>query len=128
MDDVSCAVRKADDHQTWEDNGVELFLNPSGDRLTRYQFMLASSGAFADLRNGDVTWNSGAAAKAVRTATGWRATIDIPRTAFPEAKSGGFPMNFSRDRVTKNGCTFIMWGVPDTKDYGDIDNYGIVEL
>ena len=128
MDDVSCAVRKPDDPRTWEDNGVELFLNPSGDRLTRYQFMLASSGAFADLRNGDVTWNSGAAAKAVRTAAGWRATIDIPRKVFPEAKSGGFPMNFSRDRVTKNGCTFITWGVPDTKDYGDIDNYGIVEF
>ena len=120
--------RKNDDPDAWQDNGVELFLNPPGDRVQLLQFMLTSNGVFTDKRNGEVSWNSGAQAKAERTPRGWKGTIRIPVASLEGMKEGGFPMHFGRDRVTKNSCMHIMWGKPDLKGYGDIDEWGIVEL
>ena len=130
MDETRCtAGRRPDDPETWQDNGVEIFLNPSGDRTVRYQLVLTSDGVFMD-RGPDpegVAWNSDATAKAERTPTGWKGTVDVPLKAFPRMKENAFPMNFARDRVTKSGVTFITWG-PNVKGYGDIDNWSVVEF
>lgn len=119
MDEVVASVRAPDDPNVWTDNCVEVFVNPTGDRKTVYQFILNSAGSSSCLAHSrgkdgrrvcDRKWRpSGIETKATRTPMGWRAEFAIPLAELPGMKSA-MPMHFSRDRVLNSGATCALWG------------------
>lgn len=119
MDEVVASVRAPDDPNVWTDNCVEVFVNPTGDRKTVYQFVLNSAGSLSCLAHSrgkdgrrvcDRKWRpSGIETKATRTPMGWRAEFAIPLAELPGMKSA-MPMHFSRDRVLNSGATCALWG------------------
>lgn len=137
LDDALTVVRRPDDMKVWKDNGIEMFLNPSADRRTMYQFIVSSRGDWFDCRTTKLgagkskeegEWNSGATCRAVRTAKGWRAEIEIPVAAFPEVKEV-FSANFCRNRVVKGlkpAYSCYVWS-PFVRQYDDLENYGSVD-
>ena len=130
MDETVASVRAPDDPNVWMDNCVEVFVNPTGDRKTVYQFILNSVGSvgyIAHSRDEDGRHRSnrawrpaGVQTSATRTPMGWRAEFAIPLTELPGMKSA-VPMHFSRDRILGNGTTCALWG-----DYAasNTDYYG----
>ena len=51
MKNIVAVNRKFDDTNIWQDNSVEIFLNPSGDRKHYYQILVNSLGKVADCMN-----------------------------------------------------------------------------
>ena len=125
--------RRPDDPEIWHDNGVELFVNPSGDRMTYYHLMLTSANVLTDGKNvyqsGEPTdwgWNSGAKTSVTRTAKGWDAALTIPLKAFPSF-ADVVPMNFCRSRAHADGSMAAM-SSRESKGYHDVEDYGPVDF
>ena len=135
MGETVAVERAPDDADIWKDNGVELFLNVSGDRVNYYHFLCNSKGSFADMKcvkagagfaESDIKWNSGATV-AVRMRTGgWTATVRIPRTAIPELKDV-FPADVLRSRVTRDGAEYYNWS-PYTQSVDQLENFGTFDF
>lgn len=130
MEDVVTKKRGLDELECWQDNSVELLLNPSGDRRVYYHLVLTSAGCFFDERcermgaenaPSDQTWNSGASTKVTRTGCGWRAQIDVPLTALGACNTD-FPANFGRNRTLKTGTTYLLPNLL-AENYHDIENF-----
>ena len=132
------AKREGDSLHIWQDSGVELFLNPSGDRKVYYQFILNLQNALMDQKctlhgarsTGDVKWNSNAVTSVKRTAKGYKAEISIPKSAFPGYKKSGFPVNFARNRVLSQGvghAVLYTWS-PFVRGFHDLENFGTLKL
>ena len=130
MENVLAKQRGVDELECWQDNSVELLLNPSGDRKVYYHLVLTSAGCFFDERcermgaenaPSDQTWNSGACTKVTRTERGWRAQMDVPLVALGACKED-FPANFGRNRTLKTGTEYLQ---PDllADNYHDIENF-----
>lgn len=134
---VAATKRKHDDIEIWRDNGVELFLNPSGDRINFYQLMLNSAGSFTDRKltvagsksQGDLSWESCAEYRITPTPTGFRAEISLPEKSLPEFCKEGFPANFGRNRILSEGDgfdTLYIWS-PFARGFQDFENYGTLK-
>ena len=136
---VSQGHRKHDDKATWRDSGIEMFLNPAGDRKNVYHFMVNANGVLCDgieRRKGgewtprlDVTWESGAKVDVVRREDGYSLTLAIPISAFGDDIKDRFPAEFCRNRILKNGKgnSHYVWG-EYTLNYKEVSNYGLLDI
>lgn len=134
LDQASAIERKRDEFDMWQDNGVEMMLNPSGDGSTIYHFMLTSAGCFSDtciFRNGasgqtDREYDSRAKRSVERTAGGWKATIEVPLDAFAGGMKDSFQANFCRSRAIRGSLpSYIMWS-REASNYHDFENFGTI--
>ena len=135
LDEASAVIRKRDEFAMWEDNCVEMILNPTGDGKTFYHLTLTSSGCYSDtciFRNGasgrtDRAWDSHAKMSVERTPAGWKATIRVPLSVWPGMKDS-FLANFCRSRAIRNRLPeYIMWS-RYASSYHDMENFGTIKL
>jgi len=128
--------RKDDDIGCWEDNNVEILLNPSDDGKNIYHIMYTTAGNFVDIKwtrvgakagKPDVGWSSKGVHTWARTARGWKAHVKIPLASFGEPVKESFRANFGRGRVTRTVNEHAMWS-KYAKEYHDFQNWGRVIL
>lgn len=89
----------ARDGSFWLNDCVEVFLDPSGERKTYYQFGIGCSGAMYDARMTDVSWNTFWEARTSIGENGWTAEIRIPFASLGNealASAGTWAANFCR--------------------------------
>lgn len=94
--------RDVDDTRMWLDNLVELFFAPNAKSKYLYQFMITSSGQWADMKNYpglvNTKWSSGMKFKtAVTPGKNYTVELRIPRKAMPEL-GDTFMFNITRHR------------------------------
>lgn len=66
------------DGQVWNDDAIEVFVDPAGLHQCEYQFIVNAAGARADLRDQDPTWNGDWEAVATVRPDGWTAVLAVP--------------------------------------------------
>jgi len=144
VDNIYVTERKRDDRRVYRDTSVEMFLNPSNDRTTYYQFMVSAKNAIGDMKISttadgvkkyDWEWDS-----TVKTATSigeaaWTAEIALPlaEIGLAEAKPGTrLVANFSRGRnlvrVTKEENQLYTWSPFLRRGFHDILRFGSLEF
>jgi hypothetical protein len=134
MDQVKCTHKESGDPMLWEDNDVEVTLNPSGDGLTMFHVVLSSDNVLAVERHQigsgiPSDWSSlcGVKSSVERTDRGWRARIDIPVKELTGI-CREFSANFCRSRVLKdNSAEYIHWS-PFASGFQDYENFGRIDI
>ena len=135
MDQTLCVKRPDDDVDNWMENGVECWLDPSANGKDIYQFMLTEKGSLTDIKyvwvgksgKPDFSWSSGAKRHVERTATGWKARLEIPLASLPWMKDT-FRANFCRDRIRKAGAEYSFSSRYADGGYGDVENNGTIKM
>ena len=128
--------RPYNDKETWSDNSVEIFLNPSGDRKNYYQLIVNTQGSLADYKwyrpgkssQRDISWRSNAAVKVTPVKGGFKTVISIPLSALPEVNKKGFPVNFGRSRIlSPQGKRHALYKWSRyAQNFHDLENYGML--
>ena len=124
------------DKETWRDNSVEIFLNPSGDRKNYYQLIVNTKGSLTDFKwykDGqsaklDTSWRSGAKVAVIPGKGAFKVTVSVPLASLPGLNKKGFPANFSRNRVLApqgNRHVHYKWS-RYAKGFHDLENYGML--
>ena len=132
-DKMTAIKRKPDEFNIWEDNTVEIFLNPSGDRKTGYQLLFNSAGCLSDntfkLKAMNWKWNSGAEYKvSVTPGKKWCLEVRIPRKNM-EPCSKKLIANVMRSRVvSEKRFPFDTWSPRLTDNSQYIESYGTLEF
>lgn len=136
MNDVVAVKRARDDKEAWKDNGVEIFLNPSDDRMTYFHFMVNSSGCLTDSKcvkagtgyaKADYEWNTTGRLDVARSAGGWSLTLTLPKADFGVFKKS-FRAEFLRSRaVTGASTSYFKWS-PYSRAPDEIENMGTLEF
>ncbi|MDR0932292.1 MAG: DUF4838 domain-containing protein [Victivallales bacterium] len=135
MADVVAAKRNIDDEDCWQDNGVEIFLNPAADRKSYYHLIVNSVGSLFDAAykaNGsnllpDLSWQSEAKIDIRTTERGYQVNISIPRKNLGEFNPDAIVLNLNRNRVRKNHPTELYTWSPFLKNkYHEIEHFGTV--
>ena len=131
-------VRKPDDRLLWQDNGIELFFDPSGDRKAFYQLIINSEGSFSDLRrevrgqtsSADASWVAHADIKIEKKADRIVYDVSIPLSSFPEKIVSPMPVNMCRSRTLKSGGRYQQYFMssPLATSYGDIQSFSSVDF
>ena len=115
VDRLYVSDRERDDGDMWKDAGVELFLNPSGDRTEYRHIMVNALGAVADAscrRVGGVKteseygWNSAAVIRTWRGTDRWQAEVAVPadESIGRQLQAGdAWVANFCRNRNISGG-------------------------
>ena len=131
--------RKRDDREIWRDSGVELFLNPSGDRKNFYQIVVNVKGSLFDQKlvlkgvkaAGDQSWDSKAKYTITDTPKGYKVVLRVPKSVLGKYDPKGFPVNFSRNRILSTDsvghATLYTWS-PFLRNFLDLENYGTLKL
>ena len=93
------------DGPTWKDDGVEIFLNPSGDRERYVQLAINVAGTVMDGYIGrpgekvDTSYETGAEAKAVIATGSWSLELRVPFAGLPLAgPRGAWTFHLARNR------------------------------
>ena len=140
MKDMKARYSRRDHHKLYEDPGVEILLNPSGDRKNYFQFIVNCEGVIADYhwiahRKSDISWNSNASAKAVKKADSYDVTVTIPLKDLGKDIKDSFPANFCRSRnlsgakLPKEESSFFWNYMSDIRNaYHSIENWGNVQF
>ena len=129
MDKVVCAYNKEGDPECWRNNGVEVLLNPCGDRKSVYHFFLSSD----NVRAGEYhVVGSGLPSKwgyeklfkteTKKTSQGWQGKFIIPLSLMKDMKDA-FPVNFCRYRVVGPKSEPIMWS-SYAHGFCDVERFG----
>lgn len=115
-DTLAAAATNRDDN-AWQDDCVEIFLDPDRDYRTYYQIVVNSRGVIFDQHsdgknpNGDRTWN-GRYLHATRVTPAWWALeIEIPLAQFDEGEIGAgavWGANLARIRIA-NASEYGQW-------------------
>lgn len=140
------AERRHDDPQIWVDAGVEIFLNPSGDR-THYRHLIVNAngvltdGAYEIVGGkpapGDLAWESGARTAASKQAGSWQVEVAIPvaavaGTAAPLAAGSTWVANLCRSRnITQAGKDenqLYTWSPFVRRSFHDPANFGQIRF
>ncbi len=129
---VTASSRKQDDLSLWEDNGVEIFLDPEGTRKSYYHIIINSKGSVYDMKNvvrgnvpvKDLSWDSGGNIRVEIRPGGWKATAVFPRKNFPEFNKKGFTANFGRNRVVHSKSTLFSWSPFLTRSFHEPEAFG----
>ena len=133
MADVIAAKREKDDSNIWQDNEIEIVLNPSGDRLNYYHWMINSAGSFYDAscrKVGaksvhDSKWDSACEYKVETTENGWKAVLTLDRKKYGTWNPEGFVVNFSRSRVLKNQAVELYsWSPFLVNGFHELERFG----
>jgi hypothetical protein len=131
-DKIVAPERERDYSKLWNDNTVEVQLDPAGEGKERYQFILSSSGAIQDIRISkrfyDRKWNAACSSKVtMKKGKGFVIEFTVPRKDLPAAVPGKFKANFNRFRML-NGVETVphyTWSV-FAKSFGDQENFGTI--
>ena len=128
--------RSHDDSEIWRDNGVEIFLNTSADKLTFYHFLVNSAGSFSDSKcvkpgtgfpKADYNWESGAKVKVSVGDGRWTAVVEIPKSALGEI-APRFPAEFLRTRnVSGEVTSYFNWS-PYSRGIDELENMGTLVM
>lgn len=132
MDKVTAAQRPFDDRGIWQDNSVEVFLNPSADDKNYYHWIINSAGSWFDakeVKTGakqtlDVKWNSSAQVKVGRNAKGWTAELIIGRNIANDWNPDGFKVNFTRSRILSGKQQLFTWSPFLVSGFHEPENFG----
>ena len=130
MDDASCPYDEPGSEKLYNNNDVEIFLNPSADRRRIFHFVLCSNGAaavgYTDRKSGKPTaWSlpDGVVWTARRTVSGWSGELRVRRELLADM-APAFPANFCRLRALKGRkAEMIMWN-RFTFLFGDLEHFG----
>ena len=139
MDMAFALKRNHDDFTMWRDSGVEIFLNPSGDRKTIYQIVTNLEGCVADMtyvrdgikhKNINKDWESNAVVKVEKFEKSFRISVSIPEKSLGTINEECFPFNLCRDRSLKADAMpeLYSWGAPLIQSYDDCINWGILSF
>jgi hypothetical protein len=92
------ASRRPHDGAVWEDDCVELFLQPPGGD-TYYHFAVNAAGSLFEARcpNSDASWNPDWEAAGGRAVDGWVLEIAVPFGALQAKPEGAWRVNFGRE-------------------------------
>ena len=135
FDKTIAVVREQKDIEIWQDNSVEIFLNPSCDRKSYYQFMINSKGSMTDQSavsfggssSCDLKWNSGARTTVLPSPGGWRAELTVPKENLGQFSEKGFVANFARSRVVEGMKTELYtWSPFLKKGFHELENFGTI--
>jgi hypothetical protein len=115
MDAVRAAVAQRDG-PFWEDDAVELFLDPAHAHDDYFQYALAAGGGCYDGHNGDSLWTSGWKAVARREAGAWTCEGSVP---FADLKAAPPPAGalwgFNACRERRAGGTLELYNWADVQ-------------
>lgn len=100
------AVERVRDGSVWEDDCVELFLQPPGSE-TYYHLAANAAGSYFDARcpGSDASWNPDWEAKAGRIDGGWTVEIAIPWAALQARPEGTWRINLGREDTQTKQAT-----------------------
>jgi hypothetical protein len=141
IQDMKFQQRKQDDPDIWKDSSVEIFLNPSGDHKTYYQFVVSPAGILADYavktiegqKSFDITWSSGAEVAVKINDSSWVVEMAIPFKAMDVEAGEGVSLvsNFCRSRHQKSddkADQLMAWSPLLTSGFHDLERFGRVTL
>ena len=112
---------------------LEIFLNPSADRKTVYQFVVSPGGEYRVYRHPGVQLMKDFNVQ-VKTAIAndhWIATVRIPHASLPGLKKNGFPVNFTYNSQRKNAenhSELYSWSPFLQRKFLEFDNFGKLTL
>ena len=135
MKNIVAVNRKFDDTNIWQDNSVEIFLNPSGDRKHYYQILVNSLGKVADCMNTkhgrnfthNWKWNSDAKVRISPVKGGFETEVRIPLANLGKINKKRFPVNFNRNRIVKDKKdieVLYTWSNQLQHGFHDLQNFG----
>jgi hypothetical protein len=117
---VTCAEPKMGEIKTgvterdgpvYNDDSVEVFLNPDGRELPYYHFIVDAGGAVWDALTGDSRWNARWTSAVSRDAGAWSVEIAIPFRAMDATPTGRWRANVARNRQP-DGPANLVWSIP----------------
>jgi hypothetical protein len=125
--------REFDDQEIWIDNGLEIFINPSGDRKHYFQFIINSLGCVSDASRtclgkktiGDWSWNGNLRVKIAIVDGAWQAEIVLPKAGLGAFAEGGWVANFCRNRVV-GGSELYSWSPFLEGGFHELENFGTI--
>jgi hypothetical protein len=149
-DYLKSTFKKPDDH-LWEQDAVELMVDPDGDAKNYFEIQVAPTGLVFDTRYdtprmpqpfGEVAWSSAAIAKVVahgkvnddKGDDGYTVELGIPWSAFAKGPSPASPpnagatwrMNFFVMDAIKDGQRAVGWSPPLVGDFHTLERFGRV--
>lgn len=132
MKDAVARAGVVDDPDLWQENVVELVIDPLGDLTSYCQFFVNSEGSWADMHKSRVhmptegyRWNSGMVVKVEKGADSWTAELRIPLSAFPNLPDR-FVVEFARERNLTGDADYLHlyhWS-PYAYGFTDLENQG----
>ena len=137
MDHRVAAVHEADFHELWQEDNVQVTINPSGDLENYWHVVVNSEGSWSDgfftthrrpdRDVGKYAKNLGLTARVERRTGGWTATLRIPLKSL-EGKKDGFPMEFARERHVNvpTDCNSLYHWSKHARGFHQLDNFGKV--
>ncbi|MHC4872907.1 MAG: DUF4838 domain-containing protein [Planctomycetota bacterium] len=137
MEETSSEKLPHDSFAIFKESGVEIFLNPSGDRKKYYQIIFTPEGSFTDLaaekigssQKLDKTWDSGAEYAFRKHKSGWTAELSLSLKDLAPYKSDGFPVNFTRGRMIKGQKKLHYSWSPYLKEgFHELENFGTINF
>ena len=131
---ASEAHTKSGDRNSWQDNTVEVILNPSGDGKTIFHYILTSGGNLAGQRyergvDGS-DWKgylAGVRTSVKKGSAGWTGTIEVPIATMGDVKDA-FPINFCRHRMLTDGTAESISWSPYVMQFHDIERFGMIDF
>ena len=132
MKDAVARSGVIDDPNLWQENVVELVIDPLGDCTSYCQFFVNSEGSWADMHSSRIhmptegyRWNSGFAVKVEKGADSWTAELRIPLSAFAKLPNR-FTVEFARERNLTGEPDYehlYHWS-PYAYGFSDLENQG----
>ena len=132
MKDAVARAGVVDDPNLWQENVVELVIDPLGDCTSYCQFFVNSEGSWADVHFSRLHmptkgygWNSGMEVKVEKGEGSWTAELRIPLAPFPNLPKR-FVVEFARERNLTGAADYIHlyhWS-PYAYGFSDLENQG----
>jgi len=126
------------DAPLWEEEAVEIFLDPTGDLQSYFEFEVNPVNAVVDLVvwpekeefRKDFQWRCEGLQTAVqRSPVGWCAEFSIPFASLGAAPQGSWRANFYRiDRPRETAAEFSAWSPTGRLNFHVPERFGILEF
>jgi len=149
-DFLKCSFSKPDDH-LWEQDAIEVMIDPEGDAKNYFEIQVSPTGLVFDTRYdsrrrpqpfGDLSWSSRTEAKVsvdgtpnddeadkgyvVEMAVPWEALAAGPTKAPPPAANTTWRMNFFVMDAREKGQRAVGWSPPLVGDFHTLERFGQV--
>ena len=114
------------DGPVWEDDAVEVFVQPDVEERVYYQFVLNSVGAITDCRNMDMGWDGEVEYQARTEQGAWTGELRVPFAAVgltPPFEGRAIGFNVCRDRQTPSG-ELSCWSPMRGDSFHDAGGFG----
>lgn len=129
MNRIVAVERQPGDPDLWRDNGVEIFLDPTGRRQEYVQILVNSAGSMTSRKVDAATgrgqlWNSEARAEIMPGEGRWRAVVTIPFKTLGRPAQDGMAANFVRVRNLGPGLELYSWSPFLKHGFQEAENFG----